>query len=121
MLESDKGPDFDAIVIGTGFAGAVTACRLTEAGLGVCVLERGRRYEKDDFPVHPEADIPSVEAAAGPRERPNPDPYPLFWMLGHGMWEVRDLGEIAVAQAAVVPRMARVTVSICSSMTSALN
>jgi len=99
-MEPDKEPDFDAIVIGTGFAGAVTACRLTEAGLSVCVLERGRRYEKDDFPVHPKADIPSVGAAAGPRERPNPDPYPLFWMLGHGMWDVRDLGEIAVAQAA---------------------
>ena len=30
-----------AIVIGTGFAGAVTACRLVEAGFDVCVLERG--------------------------------------------------------------------------------
>ena len=32
---------FDAVVIGTGFGGAVTACRLAEAGFSVCVLERG--------------------------------------------------------------------------------
>ena len=99
-MEPEKKPDFQAIVIGTGFAGAATACRLTEAGLSVCVLERGRRYEKDDFPVFPRADIPSVETDSGPREFPNPDPYPLFWLLGHGMWDLRDLGELVVAQAA---------------------
>ena len=41
---------FDAIVVGSGFGGAVTACRLTEAGYRVLVLERGRRWGKDDFP-----------------------------------------------------------------------
>ena len=33
---------FDAIVIGSGFGGAITACRLAEAGMKVLVLERGR-------------------------------------------------------------------------------
>lgn len=32
---------FDAIVIGSGFGGSVSAYRLAEAGLRVCVLERG--------------------------------------------------------------------------------
>ena len=41
---------FDAIVIGSGFGGAVTACRLAEAGYRVLVLERGRRWRSDEFP-----------------------------------------------------------------------
>ncbi|MEW6732019.1 MAG: GMC family oxidoreductase [Acidobacteriota bacterium] len=40
---------FDAIVIGSGFGGAVLACRLSNAGLRVAVLERGRRWGVD-FP-----------------------------------------------------------------------
>src|SRR5690348_6595473 len=41
---------YDAIVIGSGFGGAVMACRLAEKGLAVLVLERGRRWEVDDYP-----------------------------------------------------------------------
>ncbi len=42
--------DFDAVVIGSGFGGAVTACRLAEAGYRVLVLERGRRWEASQYP-----------------------------------------------------------------------
>jgi len=38
------GQSFDAIVIGSGFGGAVTACRVAEKGMKVLVLERGRRW-----------------------------------------------------------------------------
>jgi cholesterol oxidase len=41
---------FDVVVIGSGFGGAVVACRLALAGRSVCVLERGRRWEPADFP-----------------------------------------------------------------------
>jgi cholesterol oxidase len=48
---------YDAIVIGSGFGGAVMTCRLAEAGYKVLVLERGRRWgsgtpdqEFTDFP-----------------------------------------------------------------------
>ncbi len=44
---------FDVIVIGTGFGGAVAACRLAQAGARVLVLERGRRWTKDQFPRSP--------------------------------------------------------------------
>ena len=42
--------DFDAIVIGSGFGGAITSCRLAEAGYKVLVLERGRRWSPQSFP-----------------------------------------------------------------------
>src|SRR5262245_41721566 len=44
-------PDaFDVIVIGTGFGGAVTACRLAERGMKTLVLERGRRWQVGEYP-----------------------------------------------------------------------
>jgi len=42
--------DYDVLVIGSGFGGAVTALRLTEKGYRVGVLEAGRRFEDADFP-----------------------------------------------------------------------
>jgi cholesterol oxidase len=42
--------DYEVIVIGSGFGGAVTACRLAEAGRQVLVLERGRRWRQDQYP-----------------------------------------------------------------------
>lgn len=41
---------FDVIVIGSGFGGAVVACRLAEAGARVLVLERGRRWTRATYP-----------------------------------------------------------------------
>lgn len=45
--------DVDAVVIGSGFGGAVTACRLAEGGYSVLILERGRRWDKTNFPRTP--------------------------------------------------------------------
>ncbi|MFN3586737.1 MAG: NAD(P)-binding protein, partial [Moraxellaceae bacterium] len=44
---------WDAIVVGSGFGGAVTAARLAEAGWRVLVLERGRRWQPEDYPRGP--------------------------------------------------------------------
>jgi cholesterol oxidase len=41
---------FDAIVIGSGFGGAITACRLAEKGMKVLILERGRRWDVQQYP-----------------------------------------------------------------------
>ena len=38
-------PDYDVLVIGSGFGGSVTALRLTEKGYRVGVLEAGRRFD----------------------------------------------------------------------------
>lgn len=40
----------DALVIGSGFGGAITAHRLAQAGRKVVLLEQGRRWSKDEFP-----------------------------------------------------------------------
>jgi choline dehydrogenase-like flavoprotein len=79
---------FDAVVIGTGFGGAVTSCRLAQAGLRTLVLERGRRYDLASLP-----DLP----------RPGqllPDPCRWMWSDSQGLWDLRDLDTVLVAQSA---------------------
>lgn len=93
--------DFDAIVIGSGFGGAVTACRLVQAGYRICILERGRRYERGDFPHHPSRRLgndPLGSEAEG--QAGLPDFSRWFWAQGEGLWDIRDLGDAISAQAA---------------------
>ncbi len=45
--------DFDVVVVGSGFGGSVMAWRLADAGLAVCLLERGRAYPPGSFPRSP--------------------------------------------------------------------
>src|SRR5258707_6778454 len=48
--------DFDVIVIGSGFGGAITSCRLAEKGKKVLVLERGKKWDRTTYPRKPEDD-----------------------------------------------------------------
>ncbi|QNS04592.1 GMC oxidoreductase [Streptomyces xanthii] len=50
QAEQDPGYDYDVLVIGSGFGGAVTALRLTEKGYRVGVLEAGRRFAPGTLP-----------------------------------------------------------------------
>jgi choline dehydrogenase-like flavoprotein len=110
MSAPDTKLDFEAVVVGTGFAGAVTACRLVQAGMRICVLERGRRYAAGDLPVYPDerssgaATDESANSGAAPNgigsEYVQPDLSRLFWGLGQGLWDVRNLGDVVVGQAA---------------------
>jgi len=78
----------EAIVIGSGFGGAVAACRLAQAGFAVLILERGRRFEKDDFPA-----LPTAPALL-------PDLRRWVWQTDQGLWDLQDLEEITSVQAA---------------------
>ncbi|KAF3970544.1 hypothetical protein CMV_005768 [Castanea mollissima] len=42
---------YDAVVVGSGYGGSVAACRMSIAGLKVCLIEKGRRWEAQDFPT----------------------------------------------------------------------
>jgi cholesterol oxidase len=47
---------YEAIIIGTGFGGAINACRLSKRWPGrVLALERGKRYELGSYPRTPHA------------------------------------------------------------------
>src|SRR2546426_8913832 len=43
-------PGYDAVVVGSGFGGSISALRIAEHGRSVLVLERGRRYRPGEFP-----------------------------------------------------------------------
>ncbi|MEA2311610.1 MAG: cholesterol oxidase, partial [Solirubrobacteraceae bacterium] len=45
-----QDPEFDWLVIGSGFGGSVAALRLAEKGHRVGVLESGRRFADDELP-----------------------------------------------------------------------
>src|SRR5271170_2862732 len=76
-------PQYDAIVIGTGFGGAVSACRLAQANFNVGVFERGHRYPPAPFPRD------TKDILAG-----------WLWQLGRGLFDVRALSEMTTVQAA---------------------
>ncbi|MFB6873534.1 GMC oxidoreductase [Streptomyces sp. NPDC056323] len=48
--DDDAGYDYDVLVVGSGFGGAVSALRLTEKGYRVGVLEAGRRFTRSELP-----------------------------------------------------------------------
>jgi len=49
-VRKQKAFDYDYIVIGSGFGGSVSALRLSEKGYSVAVLEKGKRWSKEEFP-----------------------------------------------------------------------
>ncbi|GAA4707899.1 cholesterol oxidase [Promicromonospora umidemergens] len=72
----------DAIVVGSGFGGAVAAARLAQAGYSVTVLERGRRWRPGDFPREPALD------------------QGWLWSVDRGLYDIRWLDGMLAVQAA---------------------
>lgn len=48
--DDDTAYDYDVLIVGSGFGGAVSALRLTEKGYRVGVLEAGRRFTPGTLP-----------------------------------------------------------------------
>jgi cholesterol oxidase len=46
----NQQPDYDYIIIGSGFGGAVAALRLSEKGYRILVIEKGKWFKEQDFP-----------------------------------------------------------------------
>ena len=46
----DLKPEYDVIVIGSGYGGSIAASRMSRAGWNVCLLERGREFSPGEFP-----------------------------------------------------------------------
>jgi choline dehydrogenase-like flavoprotein len=110
--EHEKGakpePDEEywAVIIGSGFGGAVTACRLAQAlqkdgrlSERILLLERGRRYYREDFPRLQLPDYLTIDPERVTSKR-IPEIARMFWSHDQGLWDFRNLGELRVAQAA---------------------
>ena len=93
-------------IIGTGFGGAVVARRLAQANralqdkrLRIVLLERGRRYEAEDFPRIQLPEYLTEDATLSSSKR-LPEAARMAWSHDQGLWQIRDLGGLRVALSA---------------------
>lgn len=98
---------YEAVIIGTGFGGAINACRLSKKWPGkVVVLERGKRYGLGEFPRAPNDFNKNFWVLrGGTPHRPNHVKKAALKHHGgelHGMYDVRNYHKMDVVICAGV-------------------
>ncbi|TGK36040.1 GMC family oxidoreductase [Leptospira gomenensis] len=90
---------YEAVVIGTGFGGAVNGCRLSKKWPGqVLVLERGKRYPMGSFPRSPHA--MSKNFWNVPEENSRVRPKKLSKLNQTGLFDIRNYPHMDVVLSA---------------------
>jgi cholesterol oxidase len=90
--------DFEAVIVGSGFGGAITACRLARKFPGnVLVLERGKRYPMGSFARTPKEFSRNIwslprENVKRPRQFRNSE--------SHGLFDIRNFRHMDTVTAA---------------------
>lgn len=59
------GNEYDAVVVGSGYGGSIAAYRMSVAGIKVCLVEKGRRWDASDFPTTSVQMMSAVRVEAG--------------------------------------------------------
>ncbi len=86
LLESNIDFDYQAVIVGSGFGGSVTAARLSRKWPGaVMMVERGRRYPRGSFPRDAESLVDAIRR--DPADH-TPRPLPLPGK-SNGLFDVR--------------------------------
>jgi len=72
-----NGEPFDIVIVGSGYGGAIAASELSELGLSICLLERGREFLPGSFPTSMN-EAPTEFRTSGSGAKPNGNLEGLF-------------------------------------------
>lgn len=84
-------PDFDVLIVGSGYGGAVCAARLAaerRRGVRIALLERGREWIPGTFPAHLTSFNPFARRPSWLGEQLSRNPLGLYGFFDHGDVEV---------------------------------
>ena len=86
----DLADHYEVIVVGSGYGGAIAACRLSRAGRSVALFERGREMHPGEYPstmVEALGHLQTSGPGLGP-ENQNGDKRSLYWFHTDGQINV---------------------------------
>jgi cholesterol oxidase len=66
-------PEFDVVVVGSGYGGAIAASRMARTGKSVCLLERGKEFRPGEYPDTEEEALTEVQVDLPGKRIGSPD------------------------------------------------